>query len=344
MGMTEAVSRGSVKSVPALEPQKKKRKSQKLNADFTPKRSLKTRFFQQKYLFLMLIPALAWVLTMCYMPMFGLYMSFINYVPDGTPFFESFFSSEFVGLQWIKYFIFESGDFYKVMRNTLATSVLTIIFSIPAPVLIALLLNEINLKWFKKTVQTVSYLPYFISWVVVANIFITMLSQDGVVNALLMKIGLIDEPVLYFQKGQYFWWIIAIANTWKGMGYNSIIYLSAITGIDSEIYEAATVDGAGRLAKIWHITLPGLKDTMIIMLILAVGGILNAGFEQQLLMQNNLIMDYALVIDLYSYKFGIQESMFSYGAAVGLFKSAISFVLLVVVNGISRKYDSAHIM
>lgn len=137
---------------------------------FGPKKSLGTRLGQQKYLFLMLLPALAWVLFMCYLPMFGLYMSFINYIPDGTR-FESFFSSEFVGLQWIKYFIFESGDFYKVMRNTLATSVLTIIFSIPAPIIIAIALNEISGKIFKRTVQTVSYLPYFISWVVVANIF-----------------------------------------------------------------------------------------------------------------------------------------------------------------------------
>ena len=316
-----------------------------LNAMPTAKKmNLKTRLYRQRYLYIMLIPAIIWVILMCYLPMFGLYMSFTNYVPDGTPFFQSFFGSEFVGLQWIKYFIFDSGDFYKVMRNTLATSLLTIIFSIPAPIIIALALNEIRMRRFKRVVQTVSYLPYFISWVVVANIFITLLSQDGVINAICLKLHLIDEPIQYFQNGKYFWWIIAIANTWKGMGYNSIIYLSAISGIDAAIYEAAEVDGAGRLQKIWYITLPCLKDTIVIMLILAVGGILNAGFEQQLLMQNNQIMDYALVIDLYSYKFGIQQSMYSYGAAVGLFKSVISFVLLVIVNNISRKFDSAHIM
>lgn len=306
--------------------------------------NLKSRLYRQRYLYIMLIPAVIWVAAMCYLPMFGLYMAFINYVPDGTPFFQSFFGSEFVGLQWIKYFIFESGDFYKVMRNTLGTSALTIIFSIPAPIIIALILNDVRVKWFKKTVQTVSYLPYFISWVVVANIFTTMLAHEGVVNELLISMNIIDQPLPFFQDPKYFWWIIAIANTWKCMGYNAIIYLSAIAGIDNAIYEAAMVDGAGRLQKMWYITLPCLKDTIIIMLILAVGGILNAGFEQQLLMQNNQIMDAALVIDLYSFKFGIQESMYSYGAAVGLFKSAISFVLLVIVNGISRKFDSAHIM
>lgn len=305
---------------------------------------IKTRLYKQRYLYIMLVPALIWVLMMCYLPMFGLYMAFINYVPDGTPFFQSFFGSEFVGLQWIKYFIFESGDFGKVMRNTLVTSLLTIIFSIPAPVIIALMINEVRMKKFKKVVQTVSYLPYFISWVIVANIFTTMLAHEGVINTLCMKIGLIDEPIRYFQEGKYFWWIIAIANTWKGMGYNSIIYLSAIAGIDNAIYEASMVDGATRWQKMIYITLPQLKDTVVIMLILAVGGILNAGFEQQLLLQNNQIMDYALVIDLYSYKFGIQESMYSYGTAVGLFKSVISFVLLVIVNNISKKFDSAHIM
>lgn len=323
---------------------KKHKKNKEYKYDVRNKKSLKVRLFQQRYLFLMLIPALAWVITMCYMPMIGLYMSFVNYIPDGTPFFESLFQSEFVGMQWIKYFIFESGDFYKVMRNTLATSFLSILLSIPAPIILAILLNEVAGKIFKKTVQTVSYLPYFISWVVVANIFLTLLSQDGVINELLMKMGVIEEPMLFFQEGKYFWWIVAIANTWKCMGYNSIIYLSAMSAIDQEIYEAATVDGAGRFAKIWYITLPSLKNTIIIMLILAVGGILNAGFEQQLLMQNNLIMDYALVIDLYSYKFGIQQAMYSYGTAVGLFKSVISFILLIIVNGISRKMDNAHIM
>lgn len=312
--------------------------------DLVQQVSLKTRLSKQRYLYIMLIPALIWVVLMCYLPMFGLYMAFINYVPDGTPFFQSFFGSEFVGLRWIRYFIFDSGDFYKVMRNTLATSILTIIFSIPAPIIIALMLNEVRNRRFKKVVQTVSYLPYFISWVVVANIFVTLLSQEGVINALCMRLGIIDEPIRYFQNGKYFYWIIAVANTWKGMGYNAIIYLSAIAGIDNAIYEAGMVDGATRFQKMVYITLPQLKDTIVIMLILAVGGILNAGFEQQLLLQNNQIMDYALVIDLYSYKFGIQESMYSYGAAVGLFKSAISFVLLVVVNNISKKFDSAHIM
>ena len=307
------------------------------------KKTVFERMIQQKYLFLMLIPALLWVVTMCYMPMYGLYMAFINYIPDGTPFFASFFSSKFVGFQWIRFFIFESGDFWMVMRNTLAMSCLTIIFSLPAPIIIALSLNEIRQLHFKKIVQTVSYLPFFLSWVVVANIFLTMLSGGGVINEFIVKMGISEKPILFFQEGKYFWWIIAFANTWKSMGYNAIIYLAAISAIGIEMYEAATVDGANRVQQMWYITLPSIMPTVIIMLILSVGGLLNAGFEQQFLMQNNLILNHANVIDLYSYK-AMQQSMFSYGAAVGLFKSIISFVLLVTVNGISKRAGSAHIM
>lgn len=308
------------------------------------RQGLLERLYSQRYLFIMLLPALAWVITMCYLPMYGLYMAFVNYVPDGRPFLESFFSSKFVGLQWIKFFMFDSGDFYMVMRNTLATSLLTIIFSIPAPIIIALALNEVKIMPIKKTVQTMSYLPYFISWVVVANIFLTMLSSDGVVNHFLFNVGLAKKPILFFQNGKYFWWIVAFANTWKGMGYNSIIYLAAISGISPELYESSTVDGANRWQQMWHITLPSLYPTIMIMLILSVGGILNAGFEQQFLMQNNLILNYANVIDLYSYKYGIEQSMYSYGTAVGLFKSIISFILVVIVNRVSKKMGSSYIM
>lgn len=310
----------------------------------TTKSSMLNKLHKQRYLFAMMIPALAWVITMCYMPMYGLYMAFINYIPTGTPFFHALFKSEFVGLQWIKIFIFESGDFYKVMRNTLATSFLTILYSLPLPIIIAISLNEARGKLFKKSVQTISYLPYFISWVVVANIFLTMLSASGIVNELLIRFRIVNEEILFFQKGRFFWYIIAIANTWKSMGYNAIIYLAAIAGINPELYEAATVDGANILKKIRHITLPSIMPTVVVMLILSAGGILNAGFEQQFLMQNMLIMDYADVIDLYSYRYGIEQSMYSYGAAVGLFKSVVSFALLIIVNNISKSMDGAHIM
>jgi putative aldouronate transport system permease protein len=296
------------------------------------------KIIKQKYLYLLMLPALIWVILFCYAPMYGLYMAFINYVPGGDSFYTSFFTSKFVGLQWISTF-FTTGDFIKIMRNTLATSALTLIVSFPAPIILAILINEVKNLYFKKTIQTVSYLPYFISWVIAANIFLTMLSSGGFVNQILIHLGIIKKSIMFFQSGKLFWGIIASANTWKSMGFNSIIYLSAIASINTEMYESADMDGATRFQKIKYITLPALKPTIVILMILAIGGIVNAGFEQQLLMQNNTILDYSDVIDTYTYRYGIQNGMYSYGAAVGLFKSIVSFILLVSVNKLSKKVN-----
>ena len=228
-----------------------------------------------------------------------------------------------------------------IMRNTLATSLLTLLFSFPAPILIAIFLNEVRSRRMKKFVQTASYLPYFISWVIAANIFLTFLSGDGVVNDILQFLHFTDEDILFFQKGPYFWWIIAIANTWKVMGYNAIIYLAAISGIDQEQYEAAEVDGANRVQRIIHITLPAIRPTICILLILAIGGILNTGFEQQLLMQNDSILNYSDVLDTYAYRYGMKNGMYSYGTAVGLFKSIVSFILVLSANSITKKLNDS---
>ncbi len=305
----------------------------------TKRKKTFAKIAEHKYLYLMLLPALIWLVTICYAPMFGLYMAFINYIPDGKPFFASFFSSEFVGLQWFKYFIIQSGDFYRVMRNTLGTSILTLIFGFPIPIVIAIALNEARKGIFTKVVQTVSYLPYFISWVITANIFLALLTSDGVVNKILTTLGIVNEPILFFQQPKLFWWIIAIANLWKNMGYNAIMYLAAISAINPELYESAIVDGASRWQQTFRITLPLLKPTIIVLLIISVGYLLNGGFEQQFLMQNDVVKEYADVIDYYSYRYGLGQGMYSYGAAVGLFKSVISFILVVIVNNLSKKYS-----
>lgn len=302
-----------------------------------PKKSLRERFWEQRYLFLLLLPALVWVILICYAPMTGLYMAFINYTPKGNGYFADLASSEFVGFDWFKYFF--STDFTIIMRNTLATSLLTLLFSFPLPIILAICLNEVRSAKVKKFVQTASYLPYFISWVIAANIFITFLSADGVINHLLMAIGFTDEQILFFQKGPYFWWIIAIANAWKVLGYNAIIYLAAVSGISQDMYEAADVDGATRVQKIWYITLPALKPTIMVLLILAIGGVLNTGFEQQLLMANDSILNYSDVLDTYAYRYGLKNGMYSYGTAVGLFKSVVSFILVMGANSLSKKFD-----
>lgn len=302
-----------------------------------PKKSVKERFWEQRYLFLLLLPSLIWVILICYAPMTGLYMAFINYTPKGNGYFADLASSPFVGFDWFQYFF--STDFLIIMRNTLATSLLTLLFSFPLPIILAICLNEVKSAGVKKFVQTASYLPYFISWVIAANIFITFLSADGVINHLLMAIGFTDEQILFFQKGPYFWWIIAIANAWKVLGYNAIIYLAAVSGISQDMYEAADVDGATRVQKIWYITLPALKPTIMVLLILAIGGVLNTGFEQQLLMANDSILNYSDVLDTYAYRYGLKNGMYSYGTAVGLFKSVVSFILVMGANSLSKKFD-----
>lgn len=304
-----------------------------------PKKPLKTRLWNQRYLYLLMLPGVIWVLIICYAPMTGLYMAFTNYKPTTNGYFNDLLGAPFVGMEWFKYFF--ENDFFMIMRNTLATSLLTLLFSFPAPILMAVLLNEVRHAKAKKFVQTASYLPYFISWVIAANIFMTFLSGDGVINNILVALHIVDEPVLFFQKGPYFWWIIAIANTWKNMGYTAIIYLAAISGIDQQLYEAAEVDGANRVQRILHITLPAISVTISIQLILAIGGILSTGFEQQLLLSNNAILNYSDVLDTYAYRYGMKNGMYSYGTAVGLFKSAVSFVLVLTANKITAKVNDS---
>ncbi len=302
------------------------------------KKALTKRLWDQRYLYLLLLPALIWVILICYAPMTGLYMAFTNYAPTTKGYFHDLLGAPFVGMDWFTYFF--QNDFAKIMRNTLMTSFLTLLISFPAPILIAIFLNEVQNAKMKKFIQTASYLPYFISWVIAANIFLTMLSSGGVVNDILRFLHITKEDVLFFQHGKYFWWIIAFANTWKGMGYNAIIYLAAIAGIDQEQYEAAEVDGASRVQKIFYITLPAIRPTICILLILAIGGILNTGFEQQLLMQNDSILDFSDVLDTYAYRYGMKNGMYSYGTAVGLFKSAVSFILVMSANSITKKINN----
>ena len=290
---------------------------------------------RHKFLYLAALPGIIWAIMFCYVPMYGLYMAFVNYRPS-SDFFTAFFRQEFVGLSWFQYF-FQTGDFARIMRNTLATSGFTLLFSFPAPIILAILFTECRGSRFKKFAQTASYLPFFISWVICANIFLTMMSSEGVINQILQGLGIVEDPILFFQSGPLFWVIMGIANTWKGMGYGAIIYLSAIASIDPEIYDSASIDGAGRFQKIRYITLPCIMPTVAVMFVLAIGGLLNAGFEQQLLMSNSTIVMHSDVIDTYAYRYGIGNSMYSYGTAVGFFKSIINFGLVMCANAFVTK-------
>ncbi|RAP77259.1 ABC transporter permease [Paenibacillus montanisoli] len=302
-------------------------------------KTFKRRLIEQRYLLLMLLPAVIWALLFAYLPMAGLYMAFVNYQPSLGDFWNQLLHSEFVGMYWFDYF-FNNGDFYIIMRNTLASTLLTLLVSFPAPIIIAIALNEVKNAVFKRTVQTVSYLPHFISWVIAANIIVTVLSSDGIVNKLLLWLNITDQSILFLQEGKYFWWIVAIGNTWKEMGYSSIIYLAAISSINLELYEAAKVDGAGRFKQILYVTLPHLKPTIVILLILSLGGVLNAGFDQHFLLGNGMTQEYSDVLSTYSFRYGLQNSMFSYASAVGLFNSVVAFIIVIIVNFSSKKLNN----
>jgi putative aldouronate transport system permease protein len=288
-------------------------------------------FQRERQLWFISIPLLIWVGVFCYYPMYGVLISFFKYYPG-----NSIFGSQFVGFTYFMEF-FKSVDFPIVMRNTLVISGLNILLGFPAPIILALLLNEIRNRAFKRITQTISYLPYFISWVVVASMMFSLLGTEGFVNEVLKKLGLTKEPVLFMTNGPYFWWILTFANIWKGVGWSSIIYLSAITSIDPELYQAGKVDGLNRLGLVRHITIPGMATTIVLLWILGIGGILNAGFEQQLLLGNPQTRTYYEVVDTYAYKYGIQMGRYSYGAAVGLMKSFIGLILVLLTNRLSRK-------
>ena len=282
-------------------------------------------------LWVITIAMLIWLAVICYYPMYGLVIAFKQYKPG-----MDIWSCEWVGFKYFAKFI-GSNWFPKVMRNTLAISGLQLLFGFPAPVLLAVLLNEVRFTGFKRTVQTISYLPHFISWVVAASLIFSILSSEGLLNRLLMQMGLIRKNVNWLSVGPYFWPILTVANIWKSVGFSSIMYLSAIAGIDGELYQAGAVDGLNRVGMVWHVTLPGIRTTIVLLGILQIGSLLNAGFQQQLLLGNDLTRDFYEVIDTFSYKYGIQNGNYSYGTAVGLMKSIISVILVFGANSLSRK-------
>ena len=267
----------------------------------------------------------------CYLPLVGWLMAFQNYKPK-----DGLLHSQFVGLAKFK-MLFSDEAFIRVIRNTLAMGVINLVVTFVTAIAFAILLNEIVSKKGKKTVRTISYLPHFLSWIIVTGILHDALSGTGIINELLMNFHLISQPINFFAHEKYFWPIVAFANVWKETGWNAIIYLSAITSIDPSLYEAAAIDGAGRWGKIKHVTLPGIKPTIIILLLMNVGNVLNAGFEIQYLLGNGLVQKVSQTIDIYVLKWGISQGDYALGTAAGIFKSVVSIVLIVVANQIAKK-------
>ncbi|WP_371264528.1 ABC transporter permease [Paenibacillus sp. PDC88] len=281
----------------------------------------------------MVIPALILVFIFSYIPMYGVLMAFQDY-----SIFDGFWASPWVGLKHFEMF-FSSPDFWTIMRNTLIISALKLFIGFPAPIILALMLNEVRKMAFKRVIQTVSYLPHFLSWVIVAGFAMSILSTDnGSLNILLQKLNLIDEPIGFLGIAEYFWGILVSVNVWKEIGFNSIVYLAAIAGINPNLYEAAQMDGASRLKQIRYITIPSIMPVVIIFFILAIGNLLNAGFEDILLLGGNPVLrDVSDVLDTYVYRTGIENQRFSYATAAGLFKAVVSVLLLTLANYAARK-------
>ncbi|NMA74038.1 MAG: sugar ABC transporter permease [Bacteroidales bacterium] len=274
-----------------------------------------------------------------YIPMLGLVIAFKEYNPYLGP-IEAFIKSPWVG---IKHFTDTFTDRYFIasLWNTIYYSVLNLVIGFPIPIIFAILLNEITRTRFKKFVQTVSYLPHFISWVFVISFIHSIFAVDnGLINDLLLKLNLIDKPIPFLAEPDNVPPIVILSQVWKSFGWNSIIYIAAITSIDPTMYEAATVDGAKRFAKIWYITLPSIKSTIVIMLIFAIGGMLSPNFglfEQMYLLSNSMIQNATEIVDTYTYKMGIVLSRYSYATAVGLFRSVVAVILLTGANFFSKK-------
>lgn len=295
------------------------------------KRNLRKTIARQKYLILMVITFVVWVIIFRYVPLWGWLMAFQDYKP-----WKSITDQQWVGLkQFIE--LFKDVDFYRSMRNTLAMSFLGLAFGFPIPIMLALLINEIKHPRFKRTVQTISYLPHFVSWVVIASIVFRVLSPLGIVNEVLIRLGIIDNAIAFMGEPAYFWWIVVFTDLWKEMGWNSIVYLAAMAGVSPELHEAAIIDGAGRFKRMWYVTIPGIMPTIVVLLVLSIGNIINIGFERQFLLRTASTRDVADVIDLYILNYGIGTGRFSFGTAAGVFKSVVSLSLLTIANWLSRR-------
>lgn len=290
-----------------------------------------TSLIEQREMWLLCVPIIAWVLLFCYYPMYGLLMAFVNYTPG-----KQIWECGFVGLKYFKQFI-NGNDFWRILRNTLAMSGLNITVGFIAPILFAFMLNELGNPKVKKLVQTASYLPHFISWVVAGTMVTTVLGTDGVVNDVLIGLGSTKTRIQFLQKGEWYWWIITIVNIWKSLGWSAIIYLSAMAGVSEELCEAGAIDGMGRLGIAIHITLPAILPTIVLLWIMQVGNVLSAGFDQHLIIGNTITQRYWEVIDTYTYRYGVQNGYYSLGTAVSLMKSVIGFVLVLITNAIARK-------
>ena len=290
----------------------------------------KSYFLKHWPIYSMILPGLIYFAIFKYIPLAGSVIAFQNY-----NIFDGVFKSEFVGLDHFVT-LFTYPEFYTILKNTLLISFYQLLFGFPAPILLALLLNEVRKMVFKRTVQTILYLPHFLSWVVVGGLVITFLSPStGLVNEMLSRFGF--ERIYFMQEPAYFRSIVVISGIWKEIGWSTIIYLAALTGVNPELYEAAEVDGAGKLRQVFCITIPAILPTVMVLLLLQIGNILDLGFEQIYMLLNPLVREVGEVFDTYIYRVGLLGQQYSYTTAIGMFKSVVGFILIIGANYLSKK-------
>lgn len=299
-------------------------------------------FMQHYWLYILMIPGILYMLIFNYTPMAGLVMAFEDFSPyNGDTAIRALFGSPFAGLKYFEK-LFTGPDFWRLLRNTLAISLANLIFAFPAPIILALLLNELRCKWFKRFSQTLVYIPHFVSIVIVAALTYQLFSTtDGVAYHMLVQVfGKQNAPDI-MSDPKLFSTMIVGQNLWKETGYGTIIYLAALSSIDTQLYEAAKIDGAGRWQLMWHVTLPAIRGTIILMLIMKVGSLLNTGYEQIFLMQNAMNRSVSDVFDTYIYTKGIVNGQYSLATAAGLFKSIVSMVMVVGANKIAKLFGES---
>ncbi len=303
------------------------------------KNSLGRRVWDNRFNYLMMLPGLIVIFIFSYVPIYGLVLAFKDYSFRG-----GILGSDWADMNGMAHFfeLFKEKDFWNVTGNTIFISIGRIIIEFPVPIIFAVLMNEVRSKKFKKSVQSVMYFPYFISWVIIGSMVFSLFSYNrGIVNELLVKIT--GNKINFLVDDTFFIILLFVTSIWKSAGYSMILYMAAITNIDSDLYDAATIDGCNRLQKIWHVTIPGISVMIVTMLILACGGIMNAGFDQVFNLYNSSVYDVADILDTYIYRSGLVDMNFSMGIAVGLFKSVINFVLLISVNAICRRINGTGI-
>lgn len=297
-----------------------------------PKKSFWNLLGKQKALVFMSVPFVLYIILFRYIPLWGWTMAFQDYKPG-----LSFSDQAWTGLKWFK-FLFTDKEFVLSLRNTICMSLISTALGYITAILIAVLLNELKHIGIKRIIQTVSYLPHFLSWIIVTGLVANVLSvEDGILNNILLFFGTIEKPITWLSNPSYFWNIIGWTYVWKEVGWNTIVYLGAMTAIDPCLYEAAEIDGCGRMRKIFHITLPGIRPTIVIMMIMSAGHILDANFEMPYLLQNGMIQDVASTIDIYVLKYGFKLFNFSIATAAGIFKNVVNILLLIAANQVAKK-------